>query len=33
MLASFFGNVLSQEMMVGGALDSYNCMIGAGYTW
>ena len=32
-LASLFGNVLSQEMMVGGSLDSHNCMIGAGYTW
>ena len=32
-LASLFGNVLSQGMMVGGTLDSHNCMIGAGYTW
>ena len=32
-LASFFGKVLSQQSMVGGSLDSHNCMIGAGYTW
>jgi len=32
-LASFVGKVLSQEAMVGGSIDSHNCIIGAGYTW